>query len=179
MHGLGFSLKAMLLATATIALAIAGMLQASLWWASICVSLLLAMLTFSLLAAIFRRGPTRTFWIGFAIVGWTYAAVLYAPALDRTVGHRLITTKILAKIRPWFGKTNIPAYRTDPPAEEIALDAAFDGLFHIHSGNVIPYQPPQWDAFQCPGHMFFGIWLAGLGGIISASMATERMRGQN
>jgi hypothetical protein len=175
MHGLGFSLKALLVATATIALAIAGMLNASLWWASICLSYLFVMLTFSLLAVTFRRGPVRSFWIGFAIVGWTYAAMLYAPGLDRSVGHRLITTKILAKVRPLFGNTEIPAYPSAPPAEEMALNIAYDDLFHIEHSSIIPYRPPQWDPYQQAGHMFFGVWLAGLGGMVAGWMAADRL----
>ena len=86
MHGFGFSLKALLLATATVALAIAGMLNASLWWASICLSFLFVMLVFSLLGAVFHRGSRRQFWTGFAIVGWTYTLLMYAPASMQSSG---------------------------------------------------------------------------------------------
>ena len=171
MHGLDFSIKAMLLAMATIALAIAGMTNASLWWGSICLSFLLAMLTLSLLGTVFRRGRLRAFWIGFAIVGWMYAALLYAPGLDRQIGHRLITTKLLAKLRPAIGPIDVTQNASQPAAEELALNLVFDDLFYIHSGNPVPLRAPQWNPFQQAGHMLCGIWLAGMAGIVAGRMS--------
>jgi hypothetical protein len=183
MRGLGLSIKTMLLATATIALAIAGMVEASLWWASICLSFLFAMLMYSLLAAVCRRGSARTFWLGFAIVGWAYTALMYAPGFDQLTGHRLITTKLLAKARPLFGKIEIPAYFSGPLADHVALspDTAFNALyedqFSTPGGKTAAYRPPQWDFFQQAGHMLFAIWFAGVGGILARRMVLDRSAG--
>ena len=179
MRGLGFSIKAMLLATTTIALAIAGMVQASLWWASICLSFLFAMLMYGLLAALLRRGNARTFWLGFAVVGWGYTVLMYAPGLDKLIGHRLVTTKLLAKARPLFGKIEIPAYFSGPLADQMALgpdmacNALYEDQFSTPGGKTAPYRPPQWDFFQQAGHMLFAISLASLGGILARRMAPD------
>jgi hypothetical protein len=172
MNRSGFSIKAMLLATALVALTIAGLIAPSLWWGSICLSCLFATLTFALLSAVCSRRPSRAFWLGFALVGWTYAALHFAPGLDRHVGQRLIGAKILARVRPLFGPVEIPLYPSTMPAHEIALHPRGDEMFYTPAGaNSIP---PQWDSFQIAGHMLLAIALATAGGIAASRMSNNR-----
>jgi hypothetical protein len=179
MSGLGFSLKAMLLATATVALAISGMVNPSLWWGSICLSYLTLMLTYSLLAATIARGHLQAFWIGFAIVGWTYGAMLYAPLLDVRIGQRLVTTKLLAKVQPLFGKVYIPAYPTHPPAQELALDLMQEEFLQASPPTTAGLVAPQWDPFQRAGHMLFVIWAAGIAGILARRLSARNSSSSN
>ena len=173
MTGFGFSLKAMLLATATVALAIGGMVNPSLWWGSICLSYLTLMLTYSLLAATIARGQMQSFWIGFAIEGWTYGAMLYAPLLDARIGQRLVTTKLLAKVQPLFGKVNIPAYVSHPPAQDRALDLMHEDYLQAMPPSTAGLVAPQWDPFQRAGHMLFVVWAAGVAGILARRLSAR------
>ena len=70
-----FSIKALLGLAVFVALACAALLSASEWWAGATFTLTLAVLLVAVLASIFRRGSTRAFWIGFAVVGWVYLSL--------------------------------------------------------------------------------------------------------
>jgi hypothetical protein len=46
-------------------------------------TLVIAWLTFAVVAAIYRQGPTRAFFVGSAICGWVYMLLVFWPASDR------------------------------------------------------------------------------------------------
>src|SRR4051794_6844021 len=55
-------------------------------------SFALAMLTVASVAIPHRRGPSRSYWIGFATCGWLYLVLTGFPILDTHVGVHLLTT---------------------------------------------------------------------------------------
>ena len=94
-----FSLRSLLCAVAFIAVALASLMQP---WRSWCPSLVLTVTLFLLLVAIpasfLASGRERAFYVGFAVVGWGYFLLAYAPALDVSVGRQLLATPIAESV---------------------------------------------------------------------------------
>jgi hypothetical protein len=59
-----------------VAIACLALRNASGAWVSAMLGFALILLTAAVLLAVFRRGSSRAFWIGFAVCGWTYVLVL-------------------------------------------------------------------------------------------------------
>jgi hypothetical protein len=74
---------------AFLALAFAALARPTNLWASTIWSVTLAALVFSLVAVIVTRRPTRAFWIGFWIVGWTHFIVALGPTIESDTGFWL------------------------------------------------------------------------------------------
>jgi hypothetical protein len=73
MKGIRFSLRSMFLGIAAVCLACAALVKPNWVWVLTLQAASLGVLTLALLAAlIYQRGAARTFWIGFAVVGWGY-----------------------------------------------------------------------------------------------------------
>src|SRR5215208_3826450 len=70
----------------------------SSWWASGLWTFAIAMLCTSLIGSIVRQGAKRAFWISFAIFGWMYAVLVFAPWFDGRTSSLLLTTMLLSKI---------------------------------------------------------------------------------
>jgi hypothetical protein len=64
-------------------------------WETGVFTLTLTALLISVLLAIHRTESRRSFWIGFAVFGWTYLAFTFMPSIK----SRLITTKALGYLR--------------------------------------------------------------------------------
>jgi drug/metabolite transporter (DMT)-like permease len=118
-----FSIKALLGSVVFVALACTALLNASEWWASAACTVTLAVLLIAVLASVFRRGPRRAFWLGFAIFGWTYVLLTFWPASDPTFPcQRHVLTTRLSR---WAYFGLLPLVRT-PPAEPVPM-APFSG----------------------------------------------------
>jgi len=82
-------------AVAVVALALASLLQP---WRSWCPALVstgvLVLMLLSIPCCIYARERTRTFCVGFSIVGWGYFLFVYAPWFKTSVGHQLLARPI-------------------------------------------------------------------------------------
>lgn len=163
-----------------VALALPALLQASLWWAAAWLSGCLVGLGVALLGIVYRDGPRRAFWIGFAVFGWGYMIAVYGPVLDRHIGVRLVTTKALAYAQ-LHGAFNRSPKLVIGSANKFHLSSC------LNSDRPKPrkspftgddgYIPPQWDFFQQVGHSVFAILLACVGGFVSQWFHATRSRG--
>jgi hypothetical protein len=113
-----FSIAALFGVTVFVALACTALLNASEWWGSATCTLTLVVLLVAVLLSVFRRGPSRAFWVGFAIFGWAYVLLIFWPAPDplSTCQRHLLTTKL----SNWAYFKLLPLVRT-PPAEPIPV----------------------------------------------------------
>jgi hypothetical protein len=94
------------------------------------------------------KGPLRAFWIGFALVGWGYAIVLYQNS-----GSVLL----------WC-----PDIPTGSWLDELFL--AFFGPPRAGEGNsVFLHGPPEYLIFHSVGQCLLGMTFAFLGGVLSFS----------
>jgi hypothetical protein len=174
---LRYTLRQLLGLVVLVALALPALVYPSLWWAAAWLSGCLLMLSVSLLGMINRNADRRAFWIGFALFGWAYLTMLYAPVLDRHVGHRLITTKVLA-----YRQLHLPraageaqCFQTSPV--EIALQpTAWISYTVSTETGTFPIPVSQWDFFQQVGHSLFALLLACFGGFVSRWFYSTRSR---
>lgn len=58
----------------------------------------LLVLGIAVLGALFRQGPARVYWIGFAILGWGYLFLAFGPWCDSKVAPLLITKTVCEKL---------------------------------------------------------------------------------
>lgn len=113
-----FTLAGMLGSIAVVAVACAALANPSPIWAALVVTAVLGLLTYAVLAAIFRRGARRAFWIGLATVGWGYTYLVAHDRLGNSMNwnngsvsgfasapSQLVTTKLLLW---WAGKLAQP-----------------------------------------------------------------------
>ncbi len=106
-----FSLKQLLLATALVAVGCVALRSANTTWVGVMFGLTWLALAASLLLALYRDGPSRAFWVGFAALGWLYLLLLmYCWNLPEGVyrwgtplrSDELITTRLSHKLHGWM-----------------------------------------------------------------------------
>jgi hypothetical protein len=73
------------------AVCLAALRESNQIWDSSVFSITLGTLFMSILLTIYRLGPKRAFWLGFALAGWTYLGLTLVPSIE----SRLITNKAL------------------------------------------------------------------------------------
>jgi hypothetical protein len=99
-HSLRFSIAALML---TVGIAGAGFaalradssLAADAMFTATCGVLLLA-----ILAACYRQDARRAFWVGFALFGWSYFVLAFAPWFESDVRPRLLTNRLFTQLYP-------------------------------------------------------------------------------
>ena len=71
-----FSVRSLLVGLTIACVGIAALLNAGPWWEAAVWSGTLLILSFSILLIVYRRREGRSFWLGFAVLGWLYAGVV-------------------------------------------------------------------------------------------------------
>jgi len=84
-----FSIAGLMGMVLVVAVGVAALRSGSEDWAGIVSALTLGLLGVALLGVLFRQGPRRAFWSGFALFGWGYLALTMAPWFSGEVGPRL------------------------------------------------------------------------------------------
>jgi hypothetical protein len=95
-HNFRFSLWTMMAVVSVFAVACAAFRSATETWASAAFTLSLGVLLFAVLAALFRRGESRVFWLGFVCFGVPYLVLTFGPWFAANVRDHLLTSKLLA-----------------------------------------------------------------------------------
>jgi hypothetical protein len=101
-----FTLVGLFSAVAIVATACAALANPSRGWTCAVVSGTLTLLSYAVLAAVFRRGAGRAFWIGFSIIGWGYVYLVAHGGLSYSMlipfgetGSTVVTSKLLGCAR--------------------------------------------------------------------------------
>lgn len=126
-----FSIAGLMGLVVVVAVGVAALRSASEDWAGIVLMLTLGLLGVALLGVIFRDGPRRAFWSGFALFGGGYLTLTMAPWFSAEVGPRLATTRGLDLL---FARLH-PAPR--------GLATPF-GVFYSVNGNQYHLPPQTW-----------------------------------
>jgi hypothetical protein len=136
-----FSLKQLLLATAIVALGCVALRNANATWVAAMFGLAWLALAASLLLALYREGPIRAFWIGFATLGWLYMLLLlyaWSFVADPNAAwntpprrHNLITTHLAHVLYDWFF--------TEPEPRGIGGTGPMQGAISMTAGSMGPY----------------------------------------
>ena len=87
-----FTIGSLLVFVLFLAVGLAALRDANEVWDSGVLGLTLQVLLGSVLLAVHRDGPRRAYWLGFALFGWTYLALIEVPS----IAPRLPTTHALA-----------------------------------------------------------------------------------
>jgi hypothetical protein len=86
-----FHIASIVILILLVAVCLAALRESNQIWDSSVFSITLGTLFMSILLTIYRLGPKRAFWLGFALAGWTYLGLTLFPSIE----SRLITTKAL------------------------------------------------------------------------------------
>ena len=170
MPNLNLSIRTLLACVAWFAVAIVAVRSATIWWASISFSLALAILGASLISLILADKNSRAFRLGFCLAGCGYFALLFAPYLDRQIGHRLITTKLFAMLHPLLHEKRPTDAWHGTTSSELALSNRHYDLILRSANGPAPFAAPQWDPFQQTCHSLITLPIAILGGIFAACL---------
>jgi len=95
------SIAGLLAGIALFGVGFAALLHPAPLWRNGLFSITMATLTIAVLAAIYRRGPRRAFWVGFATCGWVYFLAIWGPAPVSNIGVHLVTRAILDIVYPF------------------------------------------------------------------------------
>jgi hypothetical protein len=87
-----FSIASLLGVVVFVAVALAALRAASPAWDAGLLGVTIAALLVAVLLAVHRAGRRRAYWVGFALFGWAYLALVYLGGVE----PRLPTTKLLA-----------------------------------------------------------------------------------
>ena len=98
-----FTLMSLFGLTVLVALACTALLNATPLWASTWFSLTIFVLLLGTLAAIFRQGSRRPFWIGFGLFGWVYLLLAFEPWADQDLAPALLSTHGIAWLESSLG----------------------------------------------------------------------------
>lgn len=90
-----FSLRSVLIAFVYVAVGSVALVRVTEVWVSAVVSLTVATLLLATAACISSTGHTRTFCGSFALTGFLYLALIYAPGSSENVAPHLATTQLL------------------------------------------------------------------------------------
>lgn len=149
------------------ALGAAGLREGTPIWAIAMFTLMVAFLLGAILNAVYSRGPTRAYWVGFALFGWTYAALNFGPlAADGTRVPPLATgpmlDALLARAHP------APEYEPDP--NDPQATTIFTGTvtysgprMRLKAGSVAWGGSPEY--FRQVGHALGALVFGVLGGL--------------
>lgn len=92
-------------------------------WAGSLLLLDLATFTFATLAAVYREGARRAWWLGFIAFGWGYLAIAFGPWAAESIAPRLATSMLMDTLYQEFGP---PIERTSRgPGGSIVQQQAF------------------------------------------------------
>jgi hypothetical protein len=196
------SIRAMLVIVAFIALACVALARANHIWASLMFTASLAVISFAVLAATFRRGAKQAFWIGFALFGWGYLWMAHWPddpssglngaprwQLQQDSNGTLATTQLLNYLyNEW-----LPTIREPPPPAprggyggfggggfgggglgSVPAGFAFGGAGGVAPPPLVVIDYPAPHEFMHVGHSLFVIVLALVGGLIAVQLYRSR-----
>jgi hypothetical protein len=100
MRGFRFSIAGLIALVGIAATGFAAVRVASPGWSGGLFSLTILALLTAVLGIIYRRGPKRVFWVGFAIFGWTHLILASAPWFSRYTGPQLLGSKLFTQLFP-------------------------------------------------------------------------------
>lgn len=100
-----FSLRALAIGVGFLAISIAALVRPSIFLASGLWTGTVAVLLYSISAALLQRGVARVFWVTFALFGWVHMILVFAPWFDVSTGEFILTRYLLDFLGEKLGHT--------------------------------------------------------------------------
>jgi len=145
-----FTLKHLLLTIALVAVGLVALRNASAPWIGALFGIASFVLATAVLLVVFRRGPRQAYWIGFAMFGWLYMALLIGgdfvsrEAETPFRSHHLATTQISSASYHWLYDKAFDMYLAQYPQPPRYFDPG--------TGQALPAGPwPPPGAPPMPG----------------------------
>jgi hypothetical protein len=114
-----FSIRSLLVAVTIVAVGIAALLNAGPWWEAVVWGGTICFLAIAILLVVYRQKEGRAFWLGFALFGWLYLAVL---------------------VYSWTPYANPQYSRSDPLAQSSLITTR---LSHMAYNSILPESKKQ------------------------------------
>lgn len=159
-----------------VALGCAALRQPSEFGVSAAITALVGALFMGILAALFRRGEARAFWLGFALFGGGYFVIAFGSwQFSENLKRRLLTEKLLDYLHPRIVRplgedptlvTPIVVSGTALPNASVMQNDGTGRLYQTPSGQIVRIAP-AWAEFEQIGHALFGLLLALIGGMLA------------
>jgi len=166
-----FSVRQLLAAVAFVAVGAAALRSANSYWMSALWGVVPLLVAVAILLVIFRRGQAQAFWIGFALFGAMYAAIVMvacwpgsnAPRFDPLAYHQLWTTQLT----DWAYTKMIPENQRQSQIPNPAAQGGGSGMTGGMSGMSGPGMPMSGGMGPMSG---FG-GMPGMGSFVSPTIA--------
>jgi hypothetical protein len=163
------SIATLLVAVGLIAVGFAALRVSSRLWANACFSAALLLLVVSVAEVIYRQGPPRAFWGGFALFGWTYFLAAFGPTWLAPWRDMLITAPALSILEEQLLETPAPtkpAVRGAIPPSTRVSSTGYSELspwtYWTAPDRANPFSS---DSFSRIGHSLCCIGIAMAGGV--------------
>lgn len=180
-----FSLVGLLTAVTFAAVACGALVNPNKWWTIGVTSAAVTLLAYAVLAAIYRQGARRAFWMGAAVIGWGYFGLLpLALGINfLNYGESPLATNQLLRM--------LAELRLDENSQTIFgtgvnSNAGLSGdiFFTTNSGYLGrrllltsgAANGDAWPHFYTIGHCLWSLLLAALGGLVALRLALARER---
>ncbi len=182
MYAIRFTLAWLLLVVAIFTFGIMALVNASSFWASLFLTVVVAVLFFSICKAVSSRGSSTAFWVSFALCGWGYLHLVFSTSLAPFITDSLLTTRSLAWVHShiltqpslvvganvsvewnqgWFPATILEVKGDQYKIHYTGDSANWDEW--VGPGRMRPEQP-TWEAFQQVGQAIWAIIVAFVAG---------------
>jgi hypothetical protein len=136
-------------------------------WASALFTMTSGLLVAAILGIVYRRGPRRAFWLGFALFGWTYLLVSDGPWFSAEVQPVLLTTRLIEDLYPRLH----PPPTNWPPPQLVAWNPL---------GSPADFPDSPWTVnhphFRRIGHAVAAQLVAVLGGVLACLFEATRTK---
>ena len=119
MRKIQYNLVTLFAATALIAVVLAALGSGDWFWARVLFTVTLALNLAAVLAAIYRTGSTRAFWIGFALFGWTSWSITNVDCF-RIAEHQLFAKQVHTMLKEHVPEGN-DGIVIEPNAMSVAI----------------------------------------------------------
>jgi hypothetical protein len=180
-----FSLVGLLAAVTFAAVACGALVNPNEWWTIGVTSATVTLLAYAVLAALYRAGARRAFWVGAAVIGWGYFGLLpFALGFNfESYGESpLITCRLLGML----GESRLDDSPQVISATGVNSNAGLSGdvITFTRSGNLytrllvggVAANRDAWPNFYTIGHCLWSLLLAALGGLVALRLALARER---
>jgi hypothetical protein len=165
---LRFSLLELLALVAVVAGGCVALQYASPVRASVLFAAIVLLLSASVLGAIWRTGPDRASWLGFAVAGGLYFLLAFGPGFSSTVAPALPTGEVMQDYLYPLLCREVPA-RTIKPRDGTPVASIRGGVTYI----AIPFLPDFSRVSHALGVLVTGIVGAGMARWFATSPQAE------
>ncbi len=159
------SIAALMATVLVAAVGFAALKNASAWWSSALFTFTVALFLIATVGAI--RGGNKTFWLGFALFGWSYMIVSYEPwSKLATTPPSLVTTELLNRLYPHI--SSVPPDEVMISGKGVWKDSRSIKVVSVAKAGTITFFRNDMNDFLQVGH-FLASWLFAFVGGTTAS----------